>query len=106
MAKVDWNGDGKADFSINLGQIIAVVSIIVTMAGSYYNLNSKAKANEIAIKKLKENEQKYTWPNQRKLETEVQEMRVEFKSVMKDIEFSMEKIDALRIQVANKKDKR
>ena len=106
MAKIDIDGDGKADFSVSLPQIITIVTMIVTMAGSYYNLNSKARANEAAIKKLKENEQKYTWPNQRKLEAEVQEMRVEFKAVMKDIEFSMEKIDALRVQVANKRDKK
>ena len=44
--------------------------------------------------------------NQRKIEEEMQEMRVEFKAVMKDIEYSMKKIDALSIQLANKKDKK
>jgi len=106
MAKIDIDGDGKADFSISLPQIITLVTLIVTMAGSYYNLNSKLNAAEAAIKKLKENEQKYTWPAQRKLETEVQEMRVEFKAVMKDIEFTTEKINSLNRQVANKKDKK
>lgn len=106
MAKVDWNGDGKADFSINPAQVFTAIAMIFSIAGSYYTLNSRLDAVELSTKKLKENQEKYTWPNQRKLEAEVQEMRIEFKAVMKDIEYSMEKIDALKIQVANKKDKK
>jgi isopentenyl diphosphate isomerase/L-lactate dehydrogenase-like FMN-dependent dehydrogenase len=49
MAKVDWNGDGKADFSINLPQIITIVSIIVSMAGSYYTLKNKIEVLETRI---------------------------------------------------------
>ena len=49
MAKVDWNGDGKADFSINIGQIIAIVSIIVSMAGSYYTLKNKIEVLEAKV---------------------------------------------------------
>ena len=106
MAKVDWNGDGKADFSINPAQVFTAIAMIFSIAGSYYTLNSRLDAVELATKKLKENEQKYTWPNQRKLEEDVQEMHVEFKAVMKDIEYSMEKIDALKIELQYKKDKK
>ena len=106
MAKIDIDGDGKPDFTISLPQILTIGAMIVSIAGSYYSLSGRMDAAEKAINKLKLNEQTYTWPNQRKLEAEVQEMRVEFKAVMKDIEYSMEKIDALKIQVANKKDKK
>jgi len=41
MAKIDIDGDGKPDFSINIGQIIAILSIIVSMAGSYYSLKGR-----------------------------------------------------------------
>ena len=34
MAKVDIDGDGKADFSINIGQVVMLVSLVVSMAGS------------------------------------------------------------------------
>ena len=41
MAKIDINGNGKADFSINIGQVVMLVSLVVSIAGSYYNLNAK-----------------------------------------------------------------
>lgn len=49
MAKIDIDGDGKPDFTINIGQIIAIVSIIVSMAGSYYTLKSKIEVLENKI---------------------------------------------------------
>lgn len=54
MAKVDWDGDGKADFSINLPQIITIISIIVSMAGSYYTLKNKIQILESKVAKANE----------------------------------------------------
>ena len=41
MAKIDLDGDGKADFSINFTQIIAVATLFASIIGSYYTLNTK-----------------------------------------------------------------
>lgn len=49
MAKIDIDGDGKPDFSINIGQIIAIISIIVSMAGSYYSLKNKIEILESKV---------------------------------------------------------
>ena len=43
MAKIDIDGDGKADFSISLTQIIALLSIFASIIGSYYTLNAKVE---------------------------------------------------------------
>jgi len=87
MAGIDINGDGKSDFSISLPQVITVLAMLGSIIGSYYTLNARIDAAEVAIKKLKENEQKYTWPNQRKLEEEVRKMELEMKAFMKDLEY-------------------
>ena len=41
MAKIDLDGDGKPDFSINFTQIIAIASVFASIIGSYYTLNGK-----------------------------------------------------------------
>ncbi len=76
MAKVDINGDGKADISISPMQVLTVAGVFASIVGSYYTLNAKIDALEEANKKLKENEQKYTWPAQRKLEADFQEINL------------------------------
>jgi len=87
MSKIDINGDGKADFSISLPQIITIAAMFASIVGSYYTLNAKIDALEVATKKLKENEQKYTWPAQRELEKEMRAMELEMKAFMKDLEY-------------------
>jgi hypothetical protein len=87
MAKVDLNGDGAADISISPMQIITIAGIFASIVGSYYTLNSKIDSLEAATKKLKENEQQYTWPTQRKLETDFQEIKLEMRDFMKDLEY-------------------
>ena len=47
----------------------------------------------MSTKKLKENEQKYTWPNQRKTEEEVKSLEAEMRAFMKDIEYLRRDID-------------
>jgi hypothetical protein len=85
--KIDINNDGKADFSINITQIITIAAMFASIIGSYYTLNARIDAVETAAGKLKENEQKYTWPAQRKLEAEMKEMELEMRAFMKDIEY-------------------
>jgi len=85
--KIDINNDGKADFSINITQIITIAAMFASIIGSYYTLNARIDAVETAAAKLKENEQKYTWPAQRKLEAEMKEMELEMRAFMKDIEY-------------------
>jgi len=87
MAKLDLNGDGAADISISPMQIITIAGIFASIVGSYYTLNSKIDSLEAATKKLKENEQQYTWPAQRKLEADFQEIKLEMRDFMKDLEY-------------------
>jgi hypothetical protein len=96
MAKFDINNDGKADFSISVPQIITILALFASIVGSYYTLNARVDAVETATKKLKENEQKYTWPNQRKTEEEVRKLEVELKAFMKDIEYLRRDVDKKR----------
>lgn len=46
MAKIDIDGDGKPDITLNISQIIAIASIFASIVGSYYTLKSKITALE------------------------------------------------------------
>jgi Tfp pilus assembly protein PilO len=91
--QIDLNGDKKADISISVPQIVTMLAMFASIVGSYYTLSAKIEANETAVKKLKENEQKYTWPNQRKTEEEVKQLEAEMRAFMKDIEYLRRDID-------------
>jgi len=93
MSKIDINGDGKADFSVSPTQVITVLTLFASIIGSYYTLNARVDAVELQATKLKENEQKYTWPNQRKTEEEVKQLEAEMRAFMKDIEYLRRDID-------------
>ena len=87
MAKIDLDGDGKADVSISITQIITIAAMFASIIGSYYTLSAKIETNTADVKKLKYNEKEYTWKNQRALEEEVKEMRIEMRDFMKDLEW-------------------
>ena len=54
MPKVDIDGDGKADFSLSLANIVMIVTMIISLVGSYYTLNNKIAILEIEVEKAKE----------------------------------------------------
>jgi hypothetical protein len=94
MAKIDLDGDGKADVSISISQIITIAVMFASIIGSYYTLSAKIDTNTAEVKKLKYNEKEYTWKNQRELEKEVREITLEMRDFMKDLEYL--KIDKKR----------
>jgi|TARA_R110002124_G_scaffold281827_1_gene456511 hypothetical protein len=53
MPKVDIDGDGKADFSLSLANIVMIVTMIISLVGSYYTLNSKIAILEIEVEEAK-----------------------------------------------------
>lgn len=87
MSKIDLDGDGKADISISLPQIIMIASLFASVIGSYYTLNNRITLLEEEVSKLKYNQKEYTWKNQRALEAEVKEMKLEMRDFMKDLEW-------------------
>ena len=87
MAKVDLNGDGKADVSISITQIITIAAMFASIIGSYYTLSAKIDANASEVTKLKYNEKEYTWKAQRALEAEVRTITLEMRDFMKDLEY-------------------
>ena len=87
MAKVDLNGDGKADVSISITQIITIAAMFASIIGSYYTLSNRITIAEEEVSKLKYNQKEYTWKNQRALEAEVREMSLEMRDFMKDLEW-------------------
>ena len=87
MSRIDINGDGKADFSISLPQIITIAAMFASIIGSYYTLSNKATVLEDEVAKLKYNQKEYTWKSQRQLEADVKELELEMRAFMKDIEY-------------------
>jgi hypothetical protein len=87
MAKIDLDGDGKADVSISITQIITIAAMFASIIGSYYTLSAKIDANSSEVKKLKYNEKEYTWKNQRELEDQVKAIELEMRDFMKDLEW-------------------
>jgi hypothetical protein len=87
MAKIDLDGDGKADVSISITQIITIFAMFASIVGSYYSLSGKIEANSSEVAKLKYNEKEYTWKAQRELEAEVRTITLEMRDFMKDLEY-------------------
>jgi len=94
MAKIDLDGDGKADVSISITQIITIFAMFASIVGSYYSLSAKIETNTSDVSKLKYNEKEYTWKAQRQLESEVKTITLEMRDFMKDLEYL--KIDKKR----------
>jgi len=87
MAKIDLDGDGKADVSISITQIITIAAVFASIIGSYYTLSAKIETNSSEVAKLKYNEKEYTWKAQRQLEAEVRTITLEMRDFMKDLEY-------------------
>jgi len=87
MAKIDLDGDGKADVSISVTQIVSLLVMFASIIGSYYTLSNRLTIAEEEVSKLKYNQKEYTWKNQRALEDEVKSMRLEMRDFMKDLEW-------------------
>lgn len=97
----ELSADTKIKFTTS--QLITVVGGLISIIGSYYTLNAKIEALEKAAAKLKQNEQQYTWPAQRKLEEDVANMRLEFTTTMKDLEYSMKEVEELKYEIKEKR---
>ena len=87
MAKIDINGDGKADFSINIGQVVMLISLVVSMAGSYYNLNAKIEEVATLAKKTSHNQQEYCFPNTRAVEDEVEQIKIDQREFQTELRY-------------------
>ena len=87
MAKIDLDGDGKADVSISITQIITIAAMFASIIGSYYTLSNRITIAEEDVSKLKYNQKEYTWKNQRELEQEVRAMEIKLNNFMKDLEY-------------------
>lgn len=87
MAKIDVNGDGRADVSISIPQIITLLAMFASIIGSYYTLNNRIALLEDEVSALQYNQKEYTWKAQRALEDEVKKMSLEMRDFMKDLEW-------------------
>ena len=91
MAQIDIDGDGRPDISLNLVQIISIFAMFASIVGSYYTLSGKLEQQAEQIKKLSTNQHNYCFPNMRKVEKEIQDMKIEQKAFEKDIMYLFDK---------------
>ena len=91
MAKIDIDGDGKPDVTLNVTQIISVFAIFASIVGSYYTLSGKIEQLELQMKKVTTNQHEYCFPNMREVEADIQQMKIEQKAFEKDIMYLFEK---------------
>ena len=90
MAKIDFDGDGKADFSISLPNIVMLLGGIVSIVSSYFMLNSKIEKAMISpIQEVSQKDLRYL-----KDEEDLKIMKLE-----KDIEDNKGYIKALEIEL-------
>ena len=90
MAKIDFDGDGKADFFISLPNIVMLLGGIVSIVSSYFMLNSKIEKAMISpIQEVSQKDLKYL-----KDEEDLKIMKLE-----KDIEDNKGYIKALEIEL-------
>lgn len=89
--KVDIDGDGKPDVSLNITQIISVFAMFASIVGSYYTLSGKIEQLEAQVVKLQTNQHEYCFPNMRAVESDIQQMKIEQKAFEKDIMYLFEK---------------
>jgi len=90
MAKIDFDGDGRADFSISLPNIVMLLGGIVSIVSSYFMLNSKIEKAMISpIQEVSQKDLKYL-----KDEEDLKIMKLE-----KDIEDNKGYIKALEIEL-------
>jgi uncharacterized membrane protein (DUF106 family) len=61
--------------------------MFASIIGSYYTLSNRITIAEEEVSKLKYNQKEYTWKNQRALEDEVKNMKLEMRDFMKDLEW-------------------
>ena len=87
MAKIDIDGDGKADVSISITQIITIAAMFASIIGSYYTLSNRITIAEEEVSKLKYNQKEYTWKAQRELEAKMREQEIKLNNFMKDLEY-------------------
>ena len=91
MPKIDINADGKPDVVVSLPQIASFLVMFAGIIGSYYTLSGKIEQMEAQIKKVSVNQHEYCFPNMRKVEADIQTMKIEQKAFEKDIMYLFEK---------------
>lgn len=92
MAKIDIDGDGKADFSISLPNIVMIVGGIVSIVSSYYMLDAKIqKAMVSPPQEVSQKDLKYL--------KDEEDLKIE--KLEKQIEDNKEMIKSLELELRN-----